>query len=330
MARGGRGRRTRRAQARATAPATTVDAYASCESIRAQSEHLAEGATLARANEALERVCATRIARVHTATPLRLWGDEDDQDPPDNVAASVPTEDLNAPPWNDALVATCVPFLRELYARAQNPAEGDVIGARARDGIDPREGKYLRDIIRANAMRLTLEIGGGVGIGALHCCAAHAAVGVGGAHIIVDPNSADADVATEHVRAAELSANLGAQIRAMSMFVLPSLITRGFVNSIDLVLVDGWHTFDYTLADVMYSVLLVRVGGMIVLDDARHAGVSDTVRYIESNYPHLERVPSPPTMAAYRKLHDDTRAWNSHRYFTHATQSTRREKTGTI
>ena len=39
-------------------------------------------------------------------------------------------------------------------------------------------------------------------------------------------------------------------------------------ESLDFIFIDGWHTFDYTLVDFFYSDLLLKIGGIIIIDDA--------------------------------------------------------------
>ena len=48
-------------------------------------------------------------------------------------------------------------------------------------------------------------------------------------------------------------------------------------DKFDLIFIDGWHTFYYTLVDFFYSNLLLKIGGMIIIDDALHAGVAKCV-----------------------------------------------------
>ena len=47
----------------------------------------------------------------------------------------------------------------------------------------------------------------------------------------------------------------------------------------DLVLVDGDHTYDYALADILLSVPYVARGGYILVDDASHPQVRDAIAY---------------------------------------------------
>ena len=95
---------------------------------------------------------------------------------------------------------------------------------------------------------------------------------------------------------------------------LPRLINK-YANTFDLIFIDGFHTFDYTLIDFFYSNLLLKKNGIIIIDDALHKGVSKCVKYIETNYNSFYKKltdKTPITFAAFRKINDDTREWNFH------------------
>jgi hypothetical protein len=82
---------------------------------------------------------------------------------------------------------------------------------------------------------------------------------------------------------------------ARSEFVLPRLLEEGV--SADFVLVDGWHTFDQVMLEFYYVNRLLRVGGVIVFDDADRRSVNRVVRHILS-YPAYKAIdtepPAPP------------------------------------
>ena len=98
-----------------------------------------------------------------------------------------------------------------------------------------------------------------------------------------------------------------------SYIVLPKLLEKK--NEYDLIFIDGWHTFDYTLLDFFYANLLLKKGGIIVIDDAYHQGVNKCLRYLDSNYKNYKRIKSPPTVGAYEKIGDDEREWSFHTNF---------------
>lgn len=96
---------------------------------------------------------------------------------------------------------------------------------------------------------------------------------------------------------------------------MPDLLRKGYGHSFDLVFVDGMHLFDYTLTDLFFADLLTRVGGIILLDDIRHAGVAPVNAYVKSNYPHWVCVPNSAcdsTLATYVKVAADARSWDFH------------------
>jgi len=92
--------------------------------------------------------------------------------------------------------------------------------------------------------------------------------------------------------------------------VLPYLLEKKQIY--DFIFIDGWHTFDYTLLDFFYSDLILKIGGIIVIDDAFHQGVNKCLKYIDSNYKHYKRIQSPSTVGAYQKISDDNRSWDYH------------------
>jgi predicted O-methyltransferase YrrM len=96
---------------------------------------------------------------------------------------------------------------------------------------------------------------------------------------------------------------------------LPRILVGKGEGSFDFVFIDGFHTFDYTLVDFFYSNLLLRIGGVIMIDDALHHGVAKCVRYIDSNYKHFRKLASSPTVAVFLKLREDTRDWDFHAGF---------------
>jgi hypothetical protein len=78
------------------------------------------------------------------------------------------------------------------------------------------------------------------------------------------------------------------------------------------------HLCDYTLVDMFYADLLLRVGGVILLDDIRHKGVAAAFSYISSNYTHLaleKTTVCSDTLATFVKLSTDARSWDFHRPF---------------
>jgi predicted O-methyltransferase YrrM len=101
-------------------------------------------------------------------------------------------------------------------------------------------------------------------------------------------------------------------IEKKSYEALPELLKKEGNSTFDFIFIDGWHTFDYTLVDFFYANLLLKVGGIIIIDDALHAGVSDCVKYLNKNYNFYNKLSSPVTVASYKKIKEDNREWNFH------------------
>jgi predicted O-methyltransferase YrrM len=103
-------------------------------------------------------------------------------------------------------------------------------------------------------------------------------------------------------------------IEEKSFIALPELIKKKKLY--DIIFIDGWHTFDYTLNDLFISFLLVKLNGYIVIDDALHPGVNKVLKYIQTNYQFLKKIDmGVKTLAIYLKIGNDKREWNFHKDF---------------
>lgn len=60
-----------------------------------------------------------------------------------------------------------------------------------------------------------------------------------------------------------------------------------------MIFVDGFHTFDATLCDMMMGLRLLRVGGVMIIDDCRMPPVAKAVAYFQ-NYDCIKTVGSSP------------------------------------
>ena len=168
---------------------------------------------------------------------------------------------------------------------------GTVIGRsgkthKLRACIDPREAEFLWSIIRGDAsIARTLEVGCAYGLSSLAICSALQGR-EGASHTIIDPfENTDWDGAgtlnleTAGLRFFEL-------IETKSELALPELL-YSFEGRFDLILIDGWHTFDHKLLDCFYATRLLRVGGYLAIDDVYFPAVRRAVDFL-SNYPCYE------------------------------------------
>lgn len=97
---------------------------------------------------------------------------------------------------------------------------------------------------------------------------------------------------------------------------LPKLLEKYSNNYYDFIFIDGYHTFDYTLLDFFYANLLLKLNGIIIIDDAKHSGVKKCVQYIETNYADFyKKLESPDSFAMFQKIDEDKRDWDYHKHF---------------
>ena len=104
-------------------------------------------------------------------------------------------------------------------------------------------------------------------------------------------------------------------ILSKSELALPKLVKNFGEQSIDLIFIDGWHTFDATLIDLYYSTKLLKLKGLLIIDDIKHPGVAKVARYIESNLTCYKRINSPVTLGVYILASCDKRTWDYHKPF---------------
>ena len=102
-------------------------------------------------------------------------------------------------------------------------------------------------------------------------------------------------------------------IEEKSYIALPELLKKE--EKYDFIFIDGFHTFDYTLIDFFYSDKLLKINGIIIIDDILHNGVKKCINYINTNYEFYKIIHSPITIGCYQKIKEDERKWNFHKDF---------------
>ena len=181
-------------------------------------------------------------------------------------------------------------------------------------GIGEKEGKYLKKILKPKNIKKCMEIGLAMGISSLNILSAiykH-----GGTLVSIDPNQSGKwnNMGKKLVENAGLG-KYHTIIEDKSYNAMPELLKKE-AGTYDFIFIDGWHTFDYTLIDFFYADKLLKIGGIIVVDDALHEGVKKTLKYIDTNYvDYYKRIKSEPTFGAYKKIKEDPRPWDYHENF---------------
>lgn len=181
-------------------------------------------------------------------------------------------------------------------------------------GIGAEEGQFLLNTIIENKCKKVIEVGFANGISAAYMLTALKEID--GHLTSIDPFQTEQwkDAASILVKEMKMKTH-HTLIQKKSHVALPDILKKHGEGSFDMVFIDGWHTFDYTLLDVFYAEKLVRLNGIIVIDDAMHPGVAACVKYLNTNWKFLQPMPGPKTFAMYRKNKTDERDWNYHAVF---------------
>src|SRR5262249_50366667 len=138
--------------------------------------------------------------------------------------------------------------------------------------LPERDCDALRDLLIAERPRTVIEIGLAYGSSALAIGEALILVG-GGRHRVLDPfqDSGFCDAGWEVIRSAQLD-GVAMLLRERSQIALPRLAAEEM--SADAAFVDGSHVFHNVFVDLYYLQMIVRPGGLVVLDDYWWLGVA--------------------------------------------------------
>ena len=169
----------------------------------------------------------------------------------------------------------------------------------------------LRTALKETHAKHTLEVGFAYGTSALVFAEHHQTMkNPGKCHTIIDPNQLTQweGIGLENMK----RVGFGSQVRLIedsSVLALPALVGKVVL---DVALIDGYHLFDYTLMDIFYCLQLLRVGGILIVDDKRMKAISAVAKYVTRAYKHVIDVcKTCRTMLVLKKIKEDTRDWNA-------------------
>ena len=155
------------------------------------------------------------------------------------------------------------------------------------------EAEFLRKVILENEFSVCLETGVAYGSSTIAICSALSALekrGTAVKHYGVDPcqHNVYGGAAIAALQECGLD-GIFELCEGPSHLMLPKLIERNI--RVDLVFIDGMHTFDYTLVDLFLSDKLLRTGGIICIHDMDLPSKKKALRYLVG-YRKYVRLPS--------------------------------------
>ncbi len=163
-----------------------------------------------------------------------------------------------------------------------------------RAGMSPEELVRLYELVANTQATEVLEVGMGNGTSSVVMLSALPATG--GRLTSIDPfqTSNFSGAGQEMIRSAG-HAPRHRLIEKPDYLALPELLASG--EKFDLVLVDGYHSFDYTLLDIFYADLLLRPEGVLAVHDSSWPAVLKALRFLETHKDY--RALSPPPLVRY-------------------------------
>jgi predicted O-methyltransferase YrrM len=165
-------------------------------------------------------------------------------------------------------------------------------------GMQERELLVLSELVKEFRCSTILEVGMAFGSSTIAMCSALKAVGAG--HVTsIDPfQYSDGSDSAYPINGAGMKcvqeagySTIHRLINEYDYVALPRLVAGG--ETFDLVLIDGYHSFDYTFLDFFYADLLLRDGGICVFHDSGYQGVFKVTQFIMGNK-RYEVVGPPP------------------------------------
>jgi predicted O-methyltransferase YrrM len=184
-------------------------------------------------------------------------------------------------------------IVRDLLTRAFPGKELREQRAFTRAGMSPEELTRLYELVASTHPADVLEVGMGHGTSTVVILAALTSDSAApGKLASVDPfQTTRFEGLGQHVIRSMGYMGRHRLIEKPDYVALPELLAAG--ERFDIVLVDGYHSFDYTLVDVFYADLLLRDGGTLVIHDSSWPAVFKTLRFLEGHKDY-HRVSPPP------------------------------------
>lgn len=160
--------------------------------------------------------------------------------------------------------------------------------------VPQQEGEFLQQLIFEARPKVSLEIGLAFGISALFISEAVRLV-KGTRHIVIDPFQSDSfqNIGLNNLYSAGFQ-DLVEFHESPSCTVLPELEATG--TRIEFAFVDGAHSFEAVFVDMFYVDRILRVGGIVAVDDTHFPAVFEALRHFldTGRYSLVGTIAAPP------------------------------------
>lgn len=163
----------------------------------------------------------------------------------------------------------------------------------------------------------TLEVGLAYGTSALVFAEYHQrAKNTGVCHTAIDPNQFGSGeghwegIGVQNLkRVGFIRGRNWRLVEKSSVDALPDLAKK---LKLDVALIDGYHLFDYTLLDVFYCLKMLKVGGVLIVDDKKMRAIKAVAQYVMRAYKNVAEIcPDCQSLLVIRKVREDDRDWKS-------------------
>jgi predicted O-methyltransferase YrrM len=177
--------------------------------------------------------------------------------------------------------------------------------------------EIMKRLVETGAKK-TLEVGLAYGISALVFAEYHQrAKNTGVCHTAIDPNQFGKGeghwegIGVENLRRVGFTKGRNWRlVEKSSTEALPDLAKKNM--DVDVAFIDGYHLFDYTLLDVFYCLRMLKVGGVLIVDDKKFKAIKAVAKYVLKAYKHVAEICADcETLLVIRKLNDDDRDWKA-------------------
>jgi predicted O-methyltransferase YrrM len=183
--------------------------------------------------------------------------------------------------------------------------------------VNRTTGAELFRLVRESGAMRSLEVGLAYGFSTIWIMDALAEEG---SHVAIDPFQSSYWQGVGLTQAKRLTSKRFEFLEDYSIHVLSDYIRAG--EKFDFIFIDGNHRFDDVLVDFYLADQILKVGGVMVLDDIWMASIRTVHSFVLANRAY-EPIPQRSNiMAALRKQKDDDRDWRHFRPFSVTTEQT--------